>query len=146
MSIGSRIRTLRTKNRLTQKELGMKLGFKESTAEVRIAQYETDDRIPRRELLERIAEALDVNAGFLDPDTNTAIGKLQLLFAMEDEIGLCIKKKYGEPVLSLQKQNNSDEGLFLSFLLDQWEEKSNQLRCGEITREEYDQWRYQFPK
>ncbi len=56
MSIGSKIRLLRMKKGITQKELGMKLGFTESTAEVRIAQYETDSRIPREDLLNRIAD------------------------------------------------------------------------------------------
>ena len=100
MSIGSKIRLLRMKKGITQKELGMKLGFTESTAEVRIAQYETDSRIPREDLLNRIADALNVNVEYLNPDTRTAIGKMQAFFEMEDDGVLQPKIVNGEPVLS----------------------------------------------
>ena len=71
MSIGSKIRLLRMKRGLTQKELGVKLGFKESSADVRVAHYESDLRSPREDMLNRIADALNVNVGYLNPDTKT---------------------------------------------------------------------------
>ncbi len=51
---------LRQKNHLTQKELGMALGFPEDSADVRIAQYETDTRKPRDEILVKMAKTLNV--------------------------------------------------------------------------------------
>lgn len=68
MSIGSRIRAVRMKRGLTQRELGIKLGFSPNTADVRIAQYEADCRVPREDLLNRIADVLDVCVGYLNPD------------------------------------------------------------------------------
>lgn len=146
MSIGSKIRLLRMKKGITQKELGMKLGFTESTAEVRIAQYETDSRIPREDLLNRIADALNVNVEYLNPDTRTAIGTMQALFEMEDNGLFYPEKVNGEPVLSLRQHNHSDPALVMQMFVRQWTDKAEQLRNGEITKEEYDQWRYQFPK
>lgn len=146
MSIGSKIRLLRMKMGFTQKELGMKLGFTESTAEVRIAQYEMDYRIPRENLLNRIADALNVNVGYLNPDTRTAIGKMQALFEMEDNGLFYPEKVNGEPVLSLRQHNHSDPALVMQMFVRQWTDKAEQLRNGEITQEEYDQWRYHFPE
>ena len=51
ITFGEKLRYLRRKNNLTQKELGMAVGFPENTADVRIAQYETNARMPREELL-----------------------------------------------------------------------------------------------
>ena len=47
MAISERIHFFRTKNNMTMKELGNRLGFSEKTADVRIAQYETAKRLPK---------------------------------------------------------------------------------------------------
>lgn len=57
MTSGQRIKAARVKVGLTQKELGTKLGVSESF----IAQYETDKRNPKKETLEKIADALGVH-------------------------------------------------------------------------------------
>ena len=44
MAIGERIRFFRKQCGLTMKYLGMSVGFPESNADVRIAQYENDSR------------------------------------------------------------------------------------------------------
>lgn len=144
MSIGSKIRTLRMKKGLTQRQFGVLLGFNEKNADVRVAHYESDLREPREDMLKRIAEILCVNIEYLSPDTGTAIGKIQALFEMENEGALHPEMVNGDPVLSFRGQ--SDELLAMQILMCKWIEKAEQLRNGEITREEYDQWRYQFPK
>ena len=47
MAIGERIRFFRNKRGITQKYLGQMVGFPESSADVRMAQYETGSRTPR---------------------------------------------------------------------------------------------------
>lgn len=61
ITFGEKLRYLRRKNNLTQKELGMAVGFPENTADVRIAQYETNARMPREELLKKLAQVLGVS-------------------------------------------------------------------------------------
>ena len=146
MSIGSKIRLLRMKKGLTQKELGLKLGFKEPSADVRVAHYESDLRSPREDMLNRIADALNVNVEYLNPDTRTAIGTMQALFEMEDNGLFYPEKVNGEPVLSLRQHNHSDPALVMQMFVRQWTDKAEQLRNGEITQEEYDEWRYHFPE
>lgn len=41
MAIGDKIKKIRMKRDMTQKELGLAIGFNEKTADVRMAQYES---------------------------------------------------------------------------------------------------------
>ena len=47
MAIGERIRFFRNMKGITQKYLGMVVGFPERSADVRMAQYETGSRTPQ---------------------------------------------------------------------------------------------------
>ena len=58
MTIGEKIKRIRIFRGMTQKELGLAVGLTEN----RIAQYETNYRSPKKELLNQIAEALHVNS------------------------------------------------------------------------------------
>ncbi|WP_270472722.1 helix-turn-helix domain-containing protein [Faecalimonas umbilicata] len=60
ITFGRKLKHLRQKNHLTQKELGIALGFPEDSADVRIAQYEADARKPRDEILAKMAKILYV--------------------------------------------------------------------------------------
>ena len=60
MTVGEKIKKIRTFRGMTQKELGLAIGFEEKGADNRIAQYETNYRVPKRELLDKIAQALRV--------------------------------------------------------------------------------------
>ena len=61
MTVGDKIKKIRTFRGMTQKELGLAIGFEEKGADNRIAQYETNYRVPKRELLDKMAEALRVD-------------------------------------------------------------------------------------
>ena len=65
ITFGEKLRYLRQKNNMTQKQLGIAVGFPENTADVRIAQYETNARMPREELLKKIAQVLGVQKEIL---------------------------------------------------------------------------------
>ena len=61
MVLGERIKRIRTFRNLTQRELGLKLGYEERNADVSIAQYESGYRIPKKDTLMEISRILDVN-------------------------------------------------------------------------------------
>ena len=63
MAVGDRIKRARNLRGMTQKELGIAIGFEEKSADIRIAQYESNTRTPKEELLRKIAEVLDCDAG-----------------------------------------------------------------------------------
>ena len=60
-SIGQRLKFVRRFRRLTQKELGLLMGYSEKTADVRIAQYEKNARTPNAETTAKLAEVLKVS-------------------------------------------------------------------------------------
>ena len=56
MAIGDNVsESFRKRKGLTQKELGVQLGFKESTADIRMAQYEAEKRVPKDDLIETLS-------------------------------------------------------------------------------------------
>lgn len=60
MTIGERIKAYRKSRGLTMRELGELAGFS-NRGDVRIAQYENGSRIPKPDILQRIAKALEVS-------------------------------------------------------------------------------------
>lgn len=86
-NIGSNIKRLRTQYGMTQKQLGIALGFCEANADVRIAQYESGKRTPRKNLLERIAFIFDVSPAVLERDVE---GYMRLLHTLDELEDLCM--------------------------------------------------------
>ena len=60
-SFGQRLKFVRRFRRLTQKELGILMGYSEKTADVRIAQYEKNARTPKADSVAKLAEVLNVS-------------------------------------------------------------------------------------
>lgn len=80
----NRIRLCRNIRGITQKDLGVAVGLPEATADIRIAQYESGSRTPRPDLLEKLADALNVNPDFLSaPVISSAQNLIQTLFELD---------------------------------------------------------------
>ena len=91
MSPGRRIRHYRMLRGMTQKALGIAAGFPPETADIRIAQYESGARTPKRELLCQLAAPLGVSPSQLTvPRIKRHEVLKQLLLALEDEYGLTV--------------------------------------------------------
>ena len=54
MATGQRIRFFRNLRGMTQKYLGMMVGFSERTADIRMAQYESGTRTPKINLINEL--------------------------------------------------------------------------------------------
>ena len=144
--IGRRIKFFRNRKGLTQKQLGEKLGFKGKTSEVRMAQYETESRIPKEMLLQQIAYLLDISPLALNvPEIDSLYGLMHTLFALEDIYGFKITEKEGELCLCLDKTVTSTQSDLYSSLVS-WQKEFAKLNTGEISKEEYDHWRYTYPE
>lgn len=143
MAIGERIRFIRILRGMTQKYLGMRIGFSEKTADIRMAQYESGKRSPKEELINQIAGVLDVSPQALTvPDIDTHDGLMHTFFAIEDIYGLQIDKIDDYVCLHFDMRDFSAPAR--DFIL--WYEEATKLKNGEITKEEYDHWRYTFPQ
>ena len=146
MAIGKRIKFFRNRKGMTQKQLGEILGFLGKTSDVRMAQYESESRIPKSDLVKEMAHILDVSPRAITvPDIDTYVGLMHTLFALEDMYGLKIGEIDGEVCLRLEKFSNP-EYISMSNMFHAWQEQAAKLEHGEITKEEYDQWRYKYPE
>ena len=146
MAIGERIRTIRNLCGMTQKGLGVAIGFDGKTADVRIAQYESGTRTPKEKLTADIAAALEVSPRALDvPDIDSYVGLAHTLFALEDLYGIHIGDIDGELCLRLDKSKGMTYVSMFDFFLA-WQSEAEKLRNGEISKDEYDAWRYNYPK
>ena len=146
MAIGERIRFIRNLRGMTQKYLGMAIGFTEKTADVRMAQYESGARTPKENMTADLANVLDVRPQALAvPNIDSDIGLMHTLFTLEDLRGLTVGEIDGEICLRLDKSKGTTYAGMLE-MLSAWQEQASKRNTGEITKEEYDQWRYNYPK
>ena len=146
MAIGERIHFFRLLRGMTQKYLGMALGFPEKSADVRLAQYETGSRTPKADLTAALAEVLDVSPHALSvPDIDSYIGLMHTLFTLEDNYGLKVTEQDGELALQVDFRKNKNAAR-LHEMLWTWREQAAKLEAGEISQEEYDRWRYHYPE
>jgi len=146
MAIGERIRYIRNLKGMTQKWLGMAIGFDARTADVRMAQYESGTRTPKEKLTADIAAALEVSPKALDlPDIDSYVGLAHTLFALEDIYGVRIGEIDGELCLRLDKSKGTTY-LSMFDIFSAWQREAEKLRSGEISQEEYNAWRYNYPR
>ena len=146
MAIGERIHFFRLLRGMTQKYLGMTLGFPEKSADVRLAQYETGSRTPKADLTAALAQVLDVSPHALSvPDIDSYVGLMHTLFTLEDNYGLKVTEQDGELALQVDFRKNKDAAR-LHEMLWTWREQAAKLEVGEISQEDYDRWRYHYPE
>ena len=146
MAIGERIHFFRLLRGMTQKYLGMSLGFPEKSADVRLAQYETGSRTPKADLTAALAQVLDVSPHALSvPDIDSYVGLMHTLFTLEDNYGLKITEQDSELALQVDFRKNKDAAR-LHEMLWTWREQAAKLEVGEISQEDYDRWRYHYPE
>lgn len=145
MAIGERIRFFRNLCGMTQKYLGQVVGFPEKTADIRMAQYESGSRTPKVDLTTKLAEVFDISPQALSvPDIDSYIGLMHTLFTLEDRYGLTIEKTENGASIYADPKKGTDAAE-LSEMLNAWAEQSEKYHNGDINRDEYDKWRYNYP-
>ncbi|HFI0313686.1 TPA: hypothetical protein ACGOUY_000079 [Streptococcus suis] len=94
--------------------------------------------ISSKEVLEVSQQALSV------PDIESEQGLMHTLFALEDLYGLKVELVDGEAVLHIESKGTEHPDT--AELISAWAEQSAKYKAGEITKDEYDRWRYNYPK
>ncbi|MBR0380941.1 MAG: helix-turn-helix transcriptional regulator [Eubacterium sp.] len=158
-SIGGKIKRIREHRGWTQKELGVRCGFSESTADVRIRQYESNKKVPREKALKVISDALGIDeCALYDADLLVKDRACHALFDLEDFHGLHLVKVNGRFYLEFSGpillQENGVYELENEHFLRKWsEEREKWLPERRDTEEEtrekrkrYDLWRYEYPR
>ena len=145
MAFGKRIKFFRNRKGMKQKELGELLGFLGKTSDVRVAQYETEARTPKADLVKEMAQIFDVSPRAINvPNIDSYLGLMHTLFALEDMYGIKIGEIDGEVCLRLDREHSEYQHLFAPF--HAWQQMAAKLESGEISQEEYDNWRYNYPE
>ena len=146
MAIGERIRFIRNLRGMMQKYLGTLVGFPEKTANIRMAQYEAGTRTPKEDMTKALADALDVSPLALNvPEIDSYFGLMHTLFALEDRYGLTIETRDGEVLFRIDPRKGKDAAR-ISELVCTWAAVAEKYHAGEISRDEYDKWRYFYPQ
>jgi len=91
MTIAEKIKRIRTFRKMTQKELAIRIGLGENGGH-RLVQYENGYRLPKKDLVDKMAKALDVNPYALyDTNGHNATEIMEMLFWLDDSSPSTIK-------------------------------------------------------
>lgn len=89
MEISERIHFFRHLRGMTQKYLGIQVGFTEKTADIRMAQYELGSRTPKADLTNNLAEVFGISAQTLVvPAIDSYDGLMHTLSTLEVLYGM----------------------------------------------------------
>lgn len=132
---GKKLRRLRLLRNFTQKELAVKSGITDAA----IRNYELGNRSPNKEQLIKIAKALNCDiSALINHESISHYEIMQILFDYEKDIKLI-------PVIDANGAKLiSTNPAFICFLLE-WNEMREKHYNGEITDEEFEDWKLSFP-
>lgn len=130
-----RIKKLREKKQLTQKQLAELSGINEDT----MRSYDLGDRKPRKKILEHIEKALKVRSEYLStPEFGSQMELIHALLENDELMGYTITEINGQ--LAIVGSGKTAGITFDGFLRD-WNEMKQKLDSKEITRKEYEDWK-----
>ena len=165
MFIGEKIRRIRIFRGMTQKELGIALGLNEKGADNRITQYENGHRTPKPELLDKIAEVLQINPQNFH-ETNDEVDNLIFSLMWLEESHPNLIRLFLLERIPGERTHDSDNcaqykdgknwpiyppvGIYfnhpiLAQFLREWFVRMEQLEHGLLTKEEYLEWKFNWP-
>ena len=149
MSIGERIKKARVFRGMTQKELGIAVGFNEKNADVRIAQYESNTRRPKDNLLYKMADVLDV--GFFALYEPRQYNAESIMYSLFDQ-GNDPMRVQLEEVLTTDGLQRPQKRIAIIYNYDhldeylrEWKLRREQVLNHTITVKEYTEWVVNWP-
>ena len=137
MISGKKLKQIRLFRKLTQKELAIMSGLTDAA----IRNYELGNRSPNKEQLRKIADSLhcDISA-LIDHEPNSIFEIMHIIFDYEKEMKFLplVGNSYSATLLSHNPH-------FDEFLVE-WDEMRKKHYNGEITDDEFEDWKLSFPK
>jgi transcriptional regulator with XRE-family HTH domain len=150
MAVGDRIKRIRNVRRLTQKELGLAIGFDENTADVRVAQYESGTRTPKEDMLKKIAEVLDVNyRAIYEPMLYATEDVMYILFELDEHYNSMQIYDVTDDSDTFAPEHHKAVSFNVHLLddfLTEWQLRKKELVEGKISRDEYFEWKVNWPQ
>lgn len=136
MSRGERIRRYRKLKGWNQTTLGEKVGVGQTA----IRNYERDLRVPSDEMLQALADALEVPVTSLeDYEFTSAREALEALFRLEEGIGL---KPTEDGKLEID--HKAKYAKKLDAAIKAWKGVLDELESGQMSQDDYDRWKASF--
>lgn len=167
MDVGKKIKLIRNHRSMSQQELGIKLGYDSKGASVRVAQYETNYRVPKPDTLKAIAKILDVSPiNFICEENGSIEHILQTLFWLDEVNPHAIhlfqltrnpgKTNASDDTAIRYFDNDNwpsyspvclwfDYGVLDSFMKE-WMQRKDELTAKKISQAEYFEWKINWPK
>ena len=137
MSTGDKIKHYRKLRGMYQGELAERVGLTEGA----IRHYESGARTPKPSQVEDIAKVLDVSPLALkDYGVESARDLLALMLQLEDEFGIVS----GDDGMTFAIDPKAPSAPKTAQMLKAWSAKRAELASGEISQEEYDEWKSRF--
>ncbi len=144
MTIGERIRRIRTLRGMTQKDLGIALGFPARSADVRVAQYESGSRTPKEDLIAAMARVLNVvPRAIADPFYDNPVGLMYLFFDLENTYGIHVDQIDG--VYCLRPDRSSKSFLQVLDKLIEWNDAREKGLTDFESSVAYEEWKLHYP-
>ena len=129
--VGMRIRKLRERRHLTQRELAEKAGLSESA----LRSYELGNRHPKDTHIKLIAAALGMRPEtFADCRIRTSQEVIHLIFNLEENYGIV-------PIDGQAAVKGTDKHPEIAKAFLDWGEAHAKLESGELSQDEYEIWK-----
>ena len=136
MISGQKLKKLRLLRELTQKELAIKAGLTDAA----IRNYELGNRSPTKEQMQKIAQALDCDISALtDHEPNSIHEFIHIIFDYEKEMKL-------RPLIDGTNSALLSHDMNFNDFLIEWDEMRKKHYNGEISDEEFEDWKLSYPK
>ena len=139
MDTGSTIRKLRKQRGMTQQQLADAVGCTDAA----IRNYESNARTLKGDALQKMADALDVDASALTShEVATARDLLAAIFQTEGALGLVpVETAQG---YCLGVSPSAPDAPKVQAALKAWQRQREALQKGEITEDDYELWKAGF--
>ncbi len=136
MISGKKLKQIRLFRKLTQKELAIMSGLTDAA----IRNYELGNRSPTKEQMQKIAQALDCDISALtDHEPNSIHEFIHIVFDYEKEMKL-------RPLIDGATSALLSHDMNFNDFLVAWDEMRKKHYNGEITDEEFEDWKLSYPK
>jgi len=163
MTQGARIKYIRNQRGLTQKGLGILCGFPENSADVRIRQYESNTKSPKKDTLTVLAQVLKINyIAIENNDFSSTEDIMETLFWLDngDLIDFFELQPSRDKTNDWRFKGNYNSNIHvassnpfglvfrddsLNGFFDEWGLRKKELKHCKITQLQYNNWKWNWP-
>lgn len=142
INFGKKLKKYRSLKGLTQKELGLMIGFSNATADSRIRKYEKNLMAPKADIKEKLVNSLEIDPAALSYTEINSTEELIYLFLLLEDYGLAPYEIDGKIYLSFN--DTTDLNREINDYLKRWYNKREEINLPQS--KEYELFKTRFFK